>query len=159
MLPLKRFASLANSYGADLERWPAETQVGARELLDASPEARAILAAVRAEDRAIGAARHREEGGLWHPGDQDAALARLRSGVAAQIAPTPATRPRRAWRGWSLTSVRDWLLPQLGSLGFATTVSVAVVAGLLIGSLPEAAPAPVSILAAFQATPLHILAD
>ena len=159
MLSLKRFASLASSYGADLERWPAEMQADARELLDASPEARTIFAAVRAEDRAISAARRREEGALWHPGEQDAALARLRSGVAARLASTPATRSARAWSRWSLPPVRAWVLPHLGSLGLATSGGIALMAGLLIGSLSGAAPAPTSVLAAFQATPLHILAD
>ena len=159
MLSLKRFASLANSYGADLERWPAATHADVRELLDASPEARAIFGAARAEDHAIGAARRREEGALWHPGDQDAALARLRSGVAARIAAPPVTRPGRVWSGWSLPPVRDWILPHLGSLGLATSGGVALMAGLLIGSLSGPAPAPTSVLATFQATPLHILAD
>jgi hypothetical protein len=158
MLSLKRFASLASSYGADLERWPAERHADARELLAASPEVQAIFAAVRAEDRAIGAARRREEGALWHPGEQDAALARLRSGVAARIASPPAIRSGHVWSGW-LPPVRNWVLPHLGSLGFATSGGVALMAGLLIGSLSGAAPAPTSVLAAFQATPLHILAD
>jgi len=159
MLSLRRFTSLAKSYGADLERWPEEIQADARALLQASAEARAIHAAARDEDLAIGAARHREERALWHPGEQDAALARLRSGVAARIASTPATRPDRAGSRWSLPPVRDWVLLHLGSLGLATSGGVALMAGLLIGSLSGAAPAPTSVLAAFQVTPLHILAD
>ncbi len=110
MLSLKRFASLANSYGADLERWPAATHADVRELLDASPEARAIFGAARAEDHAIGAARRREEGALWHPGDQDAALARLRSGVAARITAPPVTRP-----GTRVVRLEPAIGPRLGS--------------------------------------------
>lgn len=159
MLSFKRFASLAQSFGADLERWPAEARADARALLAASAEARAIFAAAHAEDVAIGAARQREEQALWRSDDQDAALARLRSGVGARITSLPATRQRRALLGWSLAAIRDLVSPRRGWLGLATSGGVAVVTGFLIGSLPVATPAPVSVLAAFQAMPLHMLTN
>ena len=157
MLSLRRFTSLAKSYGANFERWPAETQADARALLEVSLEARAIFAAAHAEDLAVDAAGRQEEGALWHPGEQDAALARLRSGVAARIALSPATRHGRTWLGWNLSAVGDLVRPQLGWLGLATSSGFAVAAGLLIGSLTVTPPA--NVLAAFQATPIHILAD
>jgi len=159
MLSLRRFTSLAKSYGADLERWPEETQADARALLQVSAEARAIHAAARDEDLAIGAARHHEEAALWYSGDLDAALARLRSGVAGRIVSSPASRQRQAWLGWSVSAVGNLVRPHLGWLGLTTSSGFAVAAGLLIGSLTVPTPSSTSILAAFQATPLHILAD
>ncbi|HVY17841.1 MAG TPA: hypothetical protein VHB27_21660 [Rhodopila sp.] len=159
MLSLKRFTSLANSYGADPARWPAETRADAQALIAASAEARAVLSAARAEDVMIGAARRREEAMLWRPGEQDAALARLRSGVADRIAASPSPRPGQARHGWGMVSDGSLLRMQLGWFGLAASGGFAVAAGLLIGSLFSAAPNPTDLLAVFQATPIHIIVD
>jgi hypothetical protein len=161
MLTLRRFAALAESFGADLQHWPAEVQGDARRLLTTSAEARTVLDAAQRLDAAIGAARRREEAILWPPGELDAALARLRSGVAARIMPAgPRSRSGRLWLEWARLGLPgDTLRPNLGWLGFATSGGVAIVAGLLVGSLSLSPPKPDSLFAMLQAAPIHIFAD
>jgi hypothetical protein len=159
MLTLRRFTVLAESFGADLQRWPAETQGDAQALLAASAEARAVLDEARQLDEAIVAARRLEEAALWQPGEMDAALARLQSGVAGRIAPgMPRRRSVRERFGWAFSGGGSVLGAPVGWIGFAASGAVAVAAGLLIGSLSAAAPAPGDILAVFQAATIPFLA-
>ena len=88
MLTLKRFRTLIDSYGAAPERWPDSMRAEAEVLLRVSPEAQQLLAEARELDEAIGAASEREKAVSWPPGEEAAALARLRSGVAARLART-----------------------------------------------------------------------
>ena len=44
MMTLNRFRTLADSYGADLQRWPERMRPQALVLLDSSGEAREIIA-------------------------------------------------------------------------------------------------------------------
>ena len=81
MLTLRRFRTMADSYGADLLRWPDGARAEAQALLKASPAARALLDEARTLDDAIEAAGASEDAVLWEPDGQDAAMARLRSGV------------------------------------------------------------------------------
>ena len=137
MLTLGRFRSMTESYGADLARWPEQARADARALLSVSAEARAMLEEARALDDLIETTHAREEGLLWKPGEQDAALERLRTGVAARIAALP-VGPRVTNR------LREWLRSEaapvrLRWLGLATGGACAIICGLLIGGRYESA--------------------
>ena len=144
MLTLGRFRSMAESYGADLERWPEQARADARALLSVSEEARAMLEEARALDDLIATTRAQEDGLLWQPGEQDAAVERLRAGVAARIAALP-VRPRamgrlREWFRSEVTPVR------LRWLGLASGGACAVICGLLIGGRYESPPTSAGVL-------------
>ena len=102
MLTLRRFRTMADSYGADLLRWPDGARAEAQALLKASPAARALLDEARTLDDAIEAAGASEDAVLWEPDGQDAALARLRSGVEARIVASAERRPTFRRTGWAL---------------------------------------------------------
>jgi hypothetical protein len=160
MLTLGRFKALAGSYGADLRRWPEALRGEAQALVNVSAEARACLDAARALDEAIEAASRQEDGVLQQPGEAEAALARLRSGVAARIAQSPARRAGRRRAGWGPEGGRRWmLLPQLRWAGVATGGGVAILAGVLIGALYSPAPAPEGVLSLLDPAPIHILTE
>ena len=99
MLTLERFKSLADSYGASLERWPEEIRKEAESLLSNSQAARAILADAQSLDEAIEATSDAEEARAWPSAETEAALARLRSRVASRLdAEVPAKAgPIRRW--------------------------------------------------------------
>ena len=144
MLTLGRFRSMTESYGSDLARWPEQARADARELLSVSAEARAMLEEARALDDLIETTHAREDGLLWKPGEQDAALERLRAGVAARIAASPA-RPRATDR------LREWFRGEAAALrlrwlGLATGGACAVICGLLIGGHYEATPTSPGVL-------------
>lgn len=84
---LERFERLAESYGGDMARWPAETQEEAALFMASSPEhAAAVLAANAELDFALDA---------WRPARASAALEQ------AILAAAPAPRSRRAGlAGW-----------------------------------------------------------
>jgi hypothetical protein len=152
MMTLRRFQRMADSYGAALQRWPDASRAAAEALLQVSAEARRLLAEARALDEMLQAASTRNDAARWSRGGQAAALARLRSGVAARIA-APMPRQPSAERplGQTLRAMfahRRWV-------GMATGSGFAVVAGLVIGSLY--APAPVE--APMPSGLLHILED
>jgi hypothetical protein len=159
MMTLKRFRVLADSYGADLQRWPEEMLGPARAFLIASPEARAILDVAHELDDAIEAASARESAVRWPPGEQEAALARLRAGVASRIVSTTARPPPYlrllSWGGGAgAASLR------LRRVGLATGCAFAIIAGLLIGSMTRSAPAPEGALTMLlQPASIEILAD
>jgi hypothetical protein len=157
MLTLGRFKAMAESYGADLQRWPEEVRGEAEALLTGSPQARAVLDQARALDTAIEAAGARADAAFWRLGEQDAALVRLRSRVAARIAASAGYRPPRQQMSSARGQGGLWL--QLGWLGMATGSGVAIAAGLLIGAMYASAPEPDSVLTMLQAAPIHILAD
>lgn len=161
MMSFRRFKALADSYGADLQRWPAALRGDAQALRDASPAARALLDEARALDTAIAAAGRRREAALWPAGEQDAALARLRDGVAARIAPGP-SRPVHARRGPAamLLGAMTWASRgQSGWLGMAMGAGLAVAAGVLIGAQTVPPPVTVDVLTILQPTPIHFFAD
>ncbi len=151
MLSLKRFKTLAESYGGELGRWPEAFRADAEMLLNTSPEACRFLGEARSLDDAISAASSHEAATLWLPGEENAALARLRSGIAARL---PAQLPAgRAWPreiGWMLFG-------NVARLGMAGGCAVAVVAGLLIGSMDQ--PAPANVLTMLQPDALPVQAD
>lgn len=166
MMTLRRFKALTQSYGAQLQRWPQEERGAAQELLRSSPEAHALLEQERSLDEAIAAASAQQDSKRWLPGEQDAALARLRSGVATRIAAQEA----QAKSGKSGGGLLGWLLggePDLASLrrrrlGLVTSGALAILAGLLVGGTygPAPAPAPVGVLTSLlQPAALEILSD
>jgi hypothetical protein len=157
MLTLRRFKAMADSYGSDLQRWPEEVRAEASSLLDASPQARAVLVAERALDDAIAAASADETARLLQPDAQVAALARVRAAVGAQIAASAA--PRRF--GWRLAAGGQRMLRDLHLrwVGIAAAGGFAVLAGLLLGGMYASQPAPDVVLAMLQPAPFHILAD
>jgi hypothetical protein len=158
MLTFRRFEALAESYGGDLRRWPEVERVAAAALLETSSEARSVLERARALDLAIAEANGWEDATLWHEGEPDAALARLRSGVAARIAPKAVRPPRwSGWRsGWALVGGGQWVMPGLlRQVGLVMGGGVAITAGVMIGRMQDAASAHVDLLAILQAPPLH----
>ncbi len=159
MVTLRWFRAMADSYGADLQRWPEEARGKAQALLSVSPQARTLLDEARALDDAIAAASAREDAARWRPGEQTAALARLRSGVEARIASATVRRPVHRRAGSSPAGGRQWaLLPQLRWLGMATGSGFAIIAGLLLGSM-YAAPGTEGVLTMLQPTLIQILTD
>lgn len=158
MLTLKQFAAMLDSYGADPQRWPENLRAEAQALLDRSDEARRTLADAVALDDALRSAAAREEAELWQPGDQDAALARLRSGVAARIASTSYQRPQRG-SAWTLFDMRWVFSPRLAWVGVGASGSLAVVVGLLIGSAYSMPSTSDNLMTMLQPDPIQILAD
>jgi drug/metabolite transporter (DMT)-like permease len=145
MLTLRRFRAMARSYGSDLRRWPAELRPAALALLEADPQARAIVDKERALDGAIAIAGKHFDEALGQPGDA-AMIARLRSGVAARIA----TQRSAQRRYWTPPRYLQWF-------GMATGCGLAIAAGLVIGSLYAASPGNDPVLALLQPTPLRTL--
>ena len=159
MMALRRFQSLAGSYGADLQRWPEAERDAARALLRHSPAARSVLAAAQRLDAAIVAASSQERAATWQPGEADAALTRLRSGVASGIAASARRQPT-ARRGWTSATWRPWArFSPIGVASVAASGAIAVMAGLLIGTLYTAEPPPEGLLATLQPAPIHPLED
>lgn len=152
MLTLRRFRTMIDSYGADPLRWPDEMRAGALALLDSSAEARAAFREARRLDHAIEAARARDDSMLRHPDEQAAALARVRSGVAARIATSKARRPTDWDVGWMQSLQMRWI-------GMATSGGLAIAAGLLIGATYASRPEFDTVLSMLQPVPIHILAD
>jgi hypothetical protein len=146
MMTLRRFSALAASYGADLRRWPGTERGRAETLLASSSEARAALEEARRLDHRIAAAR----GPL--PDGQDAALARLRAGVAARIA---APRPRPSIASWLGLAWWAWQPQRAGIVAGG----IAIIAGLAIGALFPAEPEGEGLMAVLQPVPIHMLAD
>jgi len=178
MMTLRRFRALTQSYGAELQRWPQDERGAAEELLESSGEARALLEQEGSLDEAIAAASARERSERWPQGAEDAALARLRSGVANRIAAEQARDKRRTAGegtadaalqagkprglfGWLLGGEQEIVALRRRRLGLATSGALAIVAGLLVGGLYAPAPAPAGgvLTALLQPATLEILAD
>lgn len=158
MLTLKRFGELADAYGGDLQRWPAEVRLAAQTLMDASPQARAMFAAARALDQALQAASEHRDAALFSAERQQAAVARLGPLVAARIG--VATSPRFRLRGWGARALSFGLIAtRLLSPRLATGGAFAVAAGLLIGFLSAAPSTPGDVLAMLEPSPMHIFGE
>lgn len=157
MLTLERFRSLADSYGASLERWPEEIRKEAESLLSHSQAARAILTDAQSLDEAIEAAGDAEEARAWPPAEADAALVRLRSRVANRLA---AEVPAKSGliRRWLLSHRALFPFAHPGWGGMVMGGALAIVAGLLTGMLYASAP-PRDVLALLEPAPLQIFSD
>jgi len=150
MMTLRRFNALAEAYGADLRRWPEVERAEGAAILAASSVARQMLRDAQHVDSLLEAARDTEAMTLLHPGEQAAALARLRSGVAARIAPSYHRRGARASAMLqnAMAAYRSgWMVMTVGG-------GVALVAGIWIGGMRRAA-APVDLITILQSSPLH----
>jgi len=147
MLTLRRFRRMTDTYGADLRRWPDKLRADGEALLGVSPEARAILSDARMMDEAIEAGRAGDDAMMRQPGEFDAALARVRAGVAARIAASGARRPSGGlpWQLW-------WF-------GMAASSGLAVAIGLLLGVTYGSEPLPDNLMAMLQPAPIHMLAE
>jgi hypothetical protein len=126
VLTLPRFKKLVAVYGAKPTRWPSELRDEAQALLQASPEARAVLADARRADEAIEAAMRHDDTALSRAGAANDALARLRLGVARRIAAEP-DRRRSGWFTPAGSSRFTW-----GTGGVALG-ALAVLAGIMVG--------------------------
>jgi hypothetical protein len=160
MLTLKQFTAMADSYGADLQRWPEDVRGEAEALFSSSHRARMVLSQVRTLDTAIELASVQEESELWNPDDQDAALARLRSNVAARIASSSGSQNTDRLHVSALPKKLHWAaLPRLGWLGLVGSGGIAIVAGLMIGIAYSSPSRPDNLLTMLQPTLIQILAD
>jgi len=155
MMTLKRFRILAESYGADLQRWPEPLRSAARALLDTSAEAQAIIARAAQLDQVISAAHAARAERLWRGASAAAALPRLRNGEAARISPV---NPARASGRTSIRTVSK--APRRpGWIGLATAASVAIVAGVVLGVLYSQGASSQDLLALLQPSPIQLLSD
>jgi hypothetical protein len=166
MLTLKRFAALAASYGGDMRRWPDETRGEAQVLMNVSSQAREIFSDAQKLDSAIEAASLYEDRLLLPEGKQQAALARLRAGVATRIVATETDAMSGAnanRRSGSVLAAMMRLagLPQFRwAAGMATAGGVAILAGLWLGGIGTTASATDTVLTLLQRPPsIQILAD
>ena len=160
MLTLKRFKTMADCYGADLRRWPESIRQDAQALINSSLEAAAILSEAQGLDEAMTSASLRDDANLWLPSDQNAALARLRSTVAAQLSAAPKFRSVSLQSAMTLFERIGWAArPRLGWAGLAASSVVAIVAGLLIGSAYDMPSRSGGLLALLQPMPIEISAD
>ena len=111
---IEQFAELLDLHGADIERWPFNQQAVARDLLDASPEARNLHQEALRLDRALAA--------LPTPP--------LAPGLATRITAL-ADEPADPW-----LTVKDWLTATLWRP--AAVLMAPMVLGIVVGlSLPE----------------------
>jgi hypothetical protein len=157
MLTLKRFKAMTDSYGADLLRWPEQERAAAQTLLEGSAEARALLGDARMLDEALAVASARQSAAHRRNNHEAAALARLRSGVAVRIA-AASERSRVSFleRALSITN-RGILFTPSGWAGLAAAGGLAVLAGLVIGSLYTAPGASDALLTLLQPAPIDNL--
>ena len=165
MMPLSRFAALADSYGGDIGRWPEIFRDEARALAAASAQARARLAEAARLDAALMAGSRRDLETLLPPAAENAAVERLRRGVAGRIAaPSRSPATRAAWRSW--LADRLPVPPRLSGLadlaklvGLATAGGAVVMAGLLVGALTVAQPDGDALVSLMQPTPLAVFIE
>lgn len=157
MLTLKRFKTMTDSYGADLLRWPEQERAAAQTFLERSAEARTLLADARVLDEALAVAGARQSATHRRNNHEEVALARLRSGVAKRIA-VASGRSRVSLMEWALSvTIRGALSKPSRWAGLATACSVAVVAGLVIGSLYSPTGASDVLLTLLQPEPIDNL--
>lgn len=115
-MSVEEFGALAAAWGADVARWPAETQARARALAAVSPTAAALLIDAGRLDRAIASARP-----VVAAARSDALVGRIATTLAAEAAQRTA---RRRWRTWFMpaTSLASAAVIGIG-LGLAQPVT------------------------------------
>ena len=153
-MTIKRFRALAASFGSDLRLWPDHERGAAEALLARSAPARLALERERVLDDAIRDAGAVLDEAHSEPGGDAAALARLRSGVSARIAPL-ARPPSRRGSGLTVAALsgQGMVLANRPML-LVTAGCATVLAGLLIGALQATPPVGPDIMVLLQATPL-----
>lgn len=154
MMTIRNFRTLADSYGGDISRWPERARLQARALCDSSAAAQEIIAKARDLDAAIAAAAAARRESVWAGDRPEAALVRLRNGVAARISAAPA----RAAGGAPIPTVPRGPR-RLGWLGLATAASVAILAGVVLGVLYSQGASNQELLALLQPAPIQLLTD
>lgn len=166
MMTLRRFRILAARHGAELQRWPERLRPQGRELLQASTEARAIIAQARELDEAIAAAGAARDAGIWRGVDADSALQRLRANVTARIGAIAVTDATAAATPATVAVRVTNLHPSYGApsrrtrwVSLATAASIAVVVGFVIGVLYSPTTPTQELTALLQPAPLQLLAD
>jgi len=157
MMTLKRFRTLADIYGADLQRWPERVRPHARTLLDTSAEARSIIARAAELDEAITAASSAHRRRLWSGDHPEAALVRLRNDVAARIRAVAPSRVSAA--GVPILRAARNPRRRAGWISLATAASVAIVSGLVLGIRYSPATPQQDLLALLQPAPVQLLND
>jgi hypothetical protein len=158
MMTLRRFRTLADSYGADLQRWPESLRRQARDLLDSSAEAQAVMSRARELDAAVAAATDARDARLWSSGSSDAALRRLRQNVSTRMRRSPPGGVA-AVAGNDARAVNRHRPRHVGWVGFATAAGLAVVAGLTLGILYSPTAQQPDLTALLQPAPLQLLTD
>lgn len=156
MLKIERFTALVRSYGANSDLWPVEERGDALALLEISKAARAVLAEERLLDDALAGALKHQESPRMSPVEHDAALARLRTNVAARIA--RASAEPSGFRGRFFAHVRG-LWPDLNWLGLSSGSGIAVAAGLFIGMHFPALSASGDLLSTLQVASIPIFME
>jgi len=160
MITLKRFESLAESYGGQLWRWPEDSRNDAEALLNSSAEARRILDQARMLDETIGAAARPDPPPDAVDARDAAALARLRSAVAMRLEATPSHRRRGRFLDWVASSISAKVFGSNSRwVGVAACGAVVVVAGVITGLLYEPPRAPPNLLSILQPEPMQIFSD
>jgi hypothetical protein len=157
MMTLKQFRKLAESYGADLWRWPERLRPQAQALLDSSAEAREIVAGARELDEAIRAAGSARSAKLWSGDRPETALVRLRNTVAARMGAPGASTAATATES-SVRAARSGP-GRVRWISLATAASVAIVAGVALGIAYSPAAAHPDLLAVLQPEPIQLLND
>lgn len=159
MMTLKRFRTLADSYGGDLQRWPERVRPQARALLDTAAEARQIIVRTRELDEAIAAAEAARSERVWSGDRANAALVRLRNSVATRIAPTiPATAATT--RAVPLLRTPFGAPRRVRWISLATAASIAILAGLVLGiRYSPTAPEQDDLSALLQPSPIQLHTD
>lgn len=156
MLKIERLTALVRSYGANSDLWPVEERGDALALLEISKAARAVLAEERLLDDALAGALKHQESRRMSPVEHDAALARLRTNVAARIA--RASAEPSGFRGRFFAHVRG-LWPDLNWLGLSSGSGIAVAAGLFIGMHFPALSASGDLLSTLQVASIPIFME
>ena len=160
MLSHRRLFSLIDTYGADPRRWPESKRSRAEELLCGSEPARAYLEAARLLDASIRDASRMADTHLWGPGDQEAALARVRSLVGSSISTQNLPLNRAAFLPPFLSPGRFAVLTLRGKgLGLAVGCSLAIAVGFFVGSTQVAVPTSQNVVAILQPALLQVVID
>lgn len=158
MMTLRRFRALADSYGADLQRWPEPVRAQAIAFLGGSVEAQAVMSRARELDEAMAAAGAARLERLWGESSPDAAQRRLQENVSARIR-RPSLTGSPAPDGTTSSAAMRYPPRRVGWVGFATAAGLAVLAGLALGILyPPPAPQE-DLTALLQPAPLQVLTD
>jgi hypothetical protein len=166
MMTLRRFRILADSYGAELRRWPERLRPQAQALLQSSKEARAIIAHTRELDEAIAAAGAARDVGIWRGAAADSALHRLRTNVTTRIGAIAAAHVSAASIPTTAAARRTDFHSSYGApsrrirwVSLATAASIAVVVGFVIGVLNGPTTPTQELTALLQPAPLQLLSD
>lgn len=158
MMTLRRFRTLADSYGADLQRWPERLRGQALAMLDSSAEAQAVIRRARELDDVITKAGSARLERLWGGESADAALHRVQKNVSARIR-RPASAGVTTLDAMRSRAASRYRPRPAQWIGLATAASLAVIAGLSLGILYAPSASQEDLTALLQPAPLQVLND